>query len=324
MRATRYSDAEHAALVADPDDDMRATSPAGAGMRFWAALAVAGVAVAGFAGVVGYGYLAYSGRDAQGPVPLVKAESKPDKVRPENPGGLDVPHREVRVLELGQRSGAEAPAQAPQQSRGMERLLPPPETPLPKPQPAPVVVPAPPLTMAAAPVAGGAPATAPTPTAPPADAAPAPIANPPVLLTTPGPMPPPPRPGTAAPATPRVLAAIPAPPSTSQTSPLIPAAGAPGAASVARSAPAAGAGGFRVQIAALRTDEEARQAWSRLQRKHGDVLGAMSATITRVDFPDRGTFFRVQAGPLRDRGAAEETCAKLVRAGTGCMIVPSS
>lgn len=319
MSVSQYGDAQ---LSADPDDDMRASSPAGSGMRFWAALAVAGVAVAGFAGVVGYGYLAYSDRDVQGPLPLVRADARPDKVKPQDPGGLNVPHREVRVFDLGQpRNGGEAPpAQAPQ-VKGMERLLPPPEPVLPKPMPQPVVVQAPPVTapapVALAPIA--TPATAPEPITP--SAAPAPV-----LITTPGPMPPPARPGSAAA---RALAAVPAAPIATAPIGSAPTANAPRPvvtpspvinASVSTSAPS----GYRVQIAALRSDEEARQAWTRLQRKHADILGAHAATISRVEIPERGTFYRVQAGPWRDRNAAEEACAKLKRVGTGCMIVPAS
>lgn len=305
MSVSQYGDAR---LSADPDDDMRASSPAGSGMRFWAALAVAGVAVAGFAGVVGYGYLAYSDRDVQGPLPVVRADARPDKVKPQDPGGLNVPHREVRVFDLGQpRNGGEAPpAQAPQ-AKGMERLLPPPEPVLPKPMPVPAPI------VAQAPIATPPVAAAPV-------ATPAPIASTgvaaPVLVTTPGPPPPPPRPGTAAA---RGVAAAPVAPIASVPGPV--AAPSPViAASLSASAPS----GYRVQIAALRSDEEARQAWIRLQRKHADILGSHSATISRVEIPERGTFYRVQAGPWRDRSAAEEACARLKRVGTGCMIVPSS
>ena len=74
----------------------------------------------------------------------------------------------------------------------------------------------------------------------------------------------------------------------------------------------------------MRTDEEARQVWDRVKRKHGDVIGDKSMSIQRVELPERGVFFRVYAGPLLDRDAARDACAKLMRAGTGCLVVAPS
>ncbi|MBM3523351.1 MAG: hypothetical protein FJX57_10380, partial [Alphaproteobacteria bacterium] len=288
MTVSHHADIGDARLTIDPDDDMRAPSPAGSGMRFWAALAVAGVAVAGFAGVVGYGYLAYSGRDAQGPIPVVRSDPRPDKVKPDDPGGQKVPHQGINVFDLGQRSARETPAPPPNpQARGMERLLPPPETVLPKPLPAP-----PPVV--AAPPATSAPAQTPVHAAlaPPHSATPAHAALSPAVASGPGPMPPPPRPGSVAatrpavkPAGPTTLTTASLPSSEATSSAVAAGAGTPSGVTAAR--PAAGAGGVRLQVAALRTDEEARLAWSRLQRKHADVLGALTPTITRVDLANR-------------------------------------
>lgn len=325
MSVSRFADAGTVPLTVDPDDDMRATVPSGSGMRFWAALAVAGIAIAGFAGVVGYGYLAYSGRDAEGPMPIVRSDPRPDKVKPEDPGGHKIPHQGISVFDLGQRSASATPPSPPsQQARGMERLLPPPEPVLPKPMPAPPPV-ASVQPIPAVPIQSAA-----SPTPSPQQPAPSiPSVNPPMIVSTPGPLPPPPRPGSIAATRPAVNPTGPATISPAflstpdaRATAASPVSSTPVTTSAARSAPAAGS--VRLQVAALRTDEEARQAWSRLQRKHADVLGALTPTITRVDLANRGSFFRVQAGPWRDRGAAEDACARLKRAGTECMIVPAT
>ena len=89
-------------------------------------------------------------------VPIVRANPAPIKVRPESPGGMEVPDRDKLVYDrmAGER---EAPT--------MERLLPPPESPLPPPAPPPPAAPpAPPLAVPAAPVPTSAEAV---PTAPP-------------------------------------------------------------------------------------------------------------------------------------------------------------
>ena len=59
-------------------------------------------------------------------IPLIKAEPGPVKVRPESPGGLRIPDRDKLVYDRMQGEGGP-------EERGAERLLPPPEQPLPKP-----------------------------------------------------------------------------------------------------------------------------------------------------------------------------------------------
>ncbi len=69
-------------------------------------------------------------------IPLVKAAPGPVKVRPENPGGLRVPDRDKLVYDRIQGKTAErteGEGDGPLPDRGPERLLPPPEEPLPKP-----------------------------------------------------------------------------------------------------------------------------------------------------------------------------------------------
>ena len=108
-------------------------------------------AVFAFAAVVGFGsLLAYhyvqnlDGTVDPGAVPVVRADPRPVKVRPETPGGIEVPFRDSTVYEnLGQQAaGARPPVAAPAAPRGAERMLPGPETPLPRPVPPPAPVPA--------------------------------------------------------------------------------------------------------------------------------------------------------------------------------------
>ncbi len=66
----------------------------------------------------------FMGGEDSGEVPVIQAEQQPDKVRPEEPGGLQVPHQDLQVLNQGAEEAETEP----------ERLLPPPETPEPLPQ----------------------------------------------------------------------------------------------------------------------------------------------------------------------------------------------
>jgi cell division septation protein DedD len=74
----------------------------------------------------------------------------------------------------------------------------------------------------------------------------------------------------------------------------------------------------------MRTEPEARAAWEQVRRKHPDVLGPMAPSYAKVELGDRGSFFRVQAGPLASRDAARSACEKLSKAGTVCFVVPPS
>jgi cell division protein FtsN len=208
-------------------------------------------------------------------VPLLRADNQPTRKRPEDPGGLQVPGQGTMVLDHGR---GEA---------GVEQLLPPPETPLPRP------VAVPPPTQSPAQTANTAPATAPTlPAVEPA--APAPVATAPTPPPTEAAAPPAPPPKPAAAPRPQIAAA-PAP---------------PGAGS-----------GYRLQIGAVRTPEAAKAEWERLKHHNGDVLGALGYEARRVDLGDRGIFYRIQAGPIADAAAAERDCSELKRRGVGCLLV---
>jgi len=62
----------------------------------------------------------------------------------------------------------------------------------------------------------------------------------------------------------------------------------------------ASAGGWRVQLGAFGNEANARRAWSSLSGR----LGGLSANYVRA-----GAVVRLQAGPLRDKAAAQRACA---------------
>jgi SPOR domain len=109
------------------------------------------------AGGLWVGYRLSAGRPA-GDVPLIHADADPVKVKPEDPGGMEIPNRDRFVFN-------------PKGSMPVEQLLPPPEAPLPR--PAAVANPAP---QAVAPGVASPPAP---PIAPAAPTSPAPATSPP-------------------------------------------------------------------------------------------------------------------------------------------------
>lgn len=94
------------------------------------------------------------------------------------------------------------------------------------------------------------------------------------------------------------------------------------AAPPAPAAPAAdGGGSWLVQIAALRSEEEARATWSRVSAAHPELMRPASMDIQRADLGERGVFFRLRAASFSAKEDADEFCARLKRAGQDCIVV---
>jgi hypothetical protein len=80
-------------------------------------------------------------------------------------------------------------------------------------------------------------------------------------------------------------------------------------------------GGWRVQIASVKSEDIAKSTWARLQAAHGDVLGSLRMQPARVDLGEKGVWYRVQAGPL-DEKQAQSVCGTLKSRKADCVIVP--
>ncbi len=293
------------------------------------------VAVVALVGIVAGGWFVYgetlmsmigNGGDE---VPLIRAEEGPVKVRPENPGGLQVPNRDKLVY--NRIAGADS-----EPSQPVERLLPRAESPLPIPRPrtqarAPAArMELPPKTSAKQPPqpkTERVPALSdvkavkpPVPPQPPATRSGAPLSlskrGQPLSLN---------KSAATAPAPPaspagKVSAAQPLTPAPRPTAAPKPT---PAANSVTAQAQAANASKtYRVQLAASRSPEGARAEWDRVRRKNLDLLGDLGLTVTKVDLgPKKGVFYRLRVGPLAGDAQARKLCAELAKRRIGCLVV---
>ncbi len=238
--------------------------------------------VAAVAAVAAVGVFAYKEglrRGAESVAPVITAGPAPDKVKPDNPGGMEVPNQDKQIYNQLSPETAQKP---------VEHLLPPPEQPM-----------APP----AAPAAG--PTTTPAPPAGPA----APVAQ----AADRSEMQPPPMERSAPPAAPH-----PPPPPPTAAKPAPPPAAAPSAEPNAR---ARAAGGYRVQLASVRTEEQANRVIARAKRANADIVGDLTFSAVRADLGSRGIYYRVQAGPLADAASAKTLCEKLKARKQGCLVV---
>ncbi|MCC7276098.1 MAG: SPOR domain-containing protein [Alphaproteobacteria bacterium] len=275
--------------------------------RPWLIGVVALAVIGAFCGIVWYAYTQGMNQGQRGgSVPVLRADPTPTRERPSEPGGMKVPHQDKLVYD---QVGGRAPALAPT----VERMLPPPETPIARP------IAPPPPAVAAVPAAPVSPpsAAAAVPAAPPVAARPpAPVAS------APAPAAAPPRPA-AAPA-PAPAASAPVATGSPPTNLRPPAPSAPAQqASVPAAPPAASAGGaYRIQLGAVRGSDAAQSEWEKLKASHGPVLGRLSSQIVRVDLGEsRGVFYRIQAGPFGDVDAARRTCTALKERNVSCLVV---
>ena len=188
-------------------------------------LAVVGLMV--FFAIVWFAWTSGQNTASEGGMPLVKADNGPVKMRPEQPGGMAVPHQDKLIYDRLKAETGSTEAAA------VERLLPPPENPLPRPE-----TPPPPEAIEEPPTSGLPPS---------AMDAPVPQSN--GLPADPAfqPAPPPPSPpvaATPAPAPPPVAAARPAPPPAPAAAapPRVPHAASPGSGTDADGSPAAAVG----------------------------------------------------------------------------------
>ena len=78
-------------------------------------------------------------------------------------------------------------------------------------------------------------------------------------------------------------------------------------------------GGFRVQIGAFKSEGVARDVWRRAKDLHRGELGALSLSIQKVEVPGRGTFHRVQGGPL-SKAQARSICQSLKALKQDCIV----
>ena len=304
------------------------------GIALLAALAV-------FAGILWYAYDWGMRQLDTADLPVIVADTTPIKLRPEDPGGIEVPNQDVAVLN--------DPVPDPAKPQA-ERLLSPPETPQPPQAEAPSAATAaeaeellgPPLETAVVP-----PGTAPVakvalpPTAPDVAVDGQPEATPEPVLPAPETAQEPVQPETATetateaaqePVQPETAVAQPvpepasppaAPSAAGPASETLPQVAAPVAAPVAPQAaalPAAMTGGFVVQLISIRSRDRARSAWANLQKAHPAHLGKRELTIQKADLGDRGVFYRVRAGFFAERASARDLCNALKTRGQDCLV----
>lgn len=229
-------------------------------------------------------------------IPLIKRDSAAVKVRPDDPGGMDVPDRDKLVYN---RIGSHGT------SEDVERLLPVAERPVLPPSVADA------LKNTAEPKAGQ------TENLLAKQEVPAPVAVQ--------------RPRTKvvnALATPKKVEPAPvkkAPtdaPVVKKTAPAEKVVkAAPAKAPVTATSTAPVAGDYQVQLLSLKSKAAAEKAWTTILRKHKSLLSSQPADIVRADLGAKGVFYRLRTGAFKQKAAASALCKSLTAAKQGCFVV---
>jgi uncharacterized protein len=100
--------------------------------------------------------------------------------------------------------------------------------------------------------------------------------------------------------------------------------GSPASAATVGARPASGGdtpiSGFGIQLASLKSEGSARSTWMSLVAAHPDLLGGLAPYVERADLgPEKGVFYRLQAGSLPSLATARDLCGKLKDLGVGCL-----
>lgn len=295
----------------------------------------------GFIAIIWYAYNQGKTPEGTDQVPIVEADPSPTKVKPENEGGLVVPHQDIAVLNEGEEEVT------------TERLLPPPEMPLPIPSPeeAELEQPeAPKMMEATEEVADGETENLLTlpepPQIPPAD--PSDIDSPdtmePVIVME----------EPVEETVEEVMEAVEqAVTETISNSELPPAPEAEATEVVEKQATeveakadvveapveteakqvaeeisaveekpntAVATGDYRIQLASVRTEAKAQAGWENFTKKHKSILGSLSLHIEKADLGAKGIYYRIQAGEM-PKSKATSLCSALKSQGTDCLVV---
>ena len=260
------------------------------GRRWGVPALIAWVTLSAFAGALWFAYEQGVRTGMETTPPLIKAETGPVKVPPDEPGGLEVPHQDKEIYE--RLAGSETTGQKE------ATLRPETERPAPKEQL---------LAATGNSEYSSGTATIPVPPLPKVTSSGAGESEPALASV-----------GTTADETAATKLAPPVP--------LVPKASAQSAAvqaertSVQQTATAV----FRVQLGAYRSAAAAESDWVRFSTLEESLLGSLDHLIVRADLGSKGIYYRLQAGPLDGPGAARAMCNKLQQRKLGCLVARPS
>ncbi|MZR30859.1 SPOR domain-containing protein [Sneathiella litorea] len=78
---------------------------------------------------------------------------------------------------------------------------------------------------------------------------------------------------------------------------------------------------YRVQVGSFRSSDAAEKQWSMLSSKFESLLSGLSYRVENVAVEDKGTYFRLQLGAYGSRDSANKLCSDLKAQKQDCLVV---
>jgi hypothetical protein len=242
-----------------------------------------------------------------GAVPVVQADQRPVRVKPANPGGMQIPGLSADAGDSAAAAGTLAPAPETPDPQALARQTPPP---------------APAATQSALPQSASREAAASQvasqggPSKPEASQPAAPRTTmPQTAATQTAALSKPLAPTAVAP----VIAAAPLPATAAPSAAAKPAQLAAAAADHHAAAADRGAGRTQVQLAALATEAAARHEWERLAHRMPSVFNTHHPVFSKVEH-DGHTLWRLRTGDFATEAEASQFCQEVRAKGAGCAV----
>lgn len=80
-------------------------------------------------------------------------------------------------------------------------------------------------------------------------------------------------------------------------------------------------GKFRIQLASVRTEQEAKAVAAKVKREHAAALASREPEIDRAVVGNMGSFYRVRLGPFATQQESQAMCAQFKGSGLDCLTV---
>ena len=76
-----------------------------------------------------------------------------------------------------------------------------------------------------------------------------------------------------------------------------------------------------IQLGAYRNEVEAKEVWSRMHERSGDLLASLAPVIVPVDLPGKGRWYRLRVSGF-EAATASQLCTSLRAKGIACIVPP--
>jgi hypothetical protein len=80
-------------------------------------------------------------------------------------------------------------------------------------------------------------------------------------------------------------------------------------------------GKYRIQLASVRTEQEAKAVAAKVKREHAAALASREPEIDRAVVGNMGSFYRVRVGPFATQQESQAMCAQFKGSGLDCLTV---